>query len=58
MVALGPQCWEHSEMPNVVETSRWVFLSNRESIMSQLDDNVKPGLVVFVRAGTHAELFE
>ena len=24
----------------------------------KLDDNVKPGLVVFVRAGTHAELFE
>ena len=23
-----------------------------------LDDNGKPGLVVFVRTGTHAELFE
>jgi mRNA interferase YafQ len=54
---LGPE-WRDHALSGDWEGHRECHIGGDFLLAYKLDDSRSPGLVVFVRAGTHAELFE
>lgn len=54
---LGPE-WRDHQLSGNYAGHRECHISGDFLLAYKLDDSGKVGLVVFVRAGTHAELFE
>jgi len=54
---LGPEWLDHALVGNW-EGHRECHIGGDFLLAYRLDDSQTPGLIVFVRAGTHAELFE
>jgi len=54
---LGPE-WEDHPLKGDKEGSRECHAGGDFLLIYKLDNRGDPGTVVFVRAGTHAELFE
>jgi mRNA interferase YafQ len=54
---LGPEWRDHSLVGDW-DGHRECHIGGDFLLVYKLDDGAKPGLVVFVRAGTHADLFE
>jgi len=55
--ALGPE-WKDHPLNGELDGYRECHVGGDFLLMYKLDDRSKSGLVIFVRAGTHAELFE
>ena len=53
---LGPE-WRDHPLVGGWEGYRECHIGGDFLLAYKLDDQAKPGLVVFVRSGTHAELF-
>jgi len=53
---LGPE-WRDHALVGDWEGHRECHIGGDFLLAYKLDDSAKPGLVVFVRAGTHADLF-
>ena len=54
---LGPEWLDHA-LSGDWEGHRECHIGGDFLLAYKLDDGAKPGLIVFVRAGTHADLFE
>ena len=55
--ALGPE-WKDHQLSGELGGYRECHIGGDFLLIYKLDDNTKSGLVIFVRAGTHSELFE
>ena len=54
---LGPEWLDHP-LKGVWATHRECHIGGDFLLIYKIDDSAKGGLIVFVRTGTHAELFE
>lgn len=54
---LGPE-WRDHPLVGDWEGHRECHIGGDFLLLYKLDEHTKPGLLVFVRAGTHADLFE
>jgi mRNA interferase YafQ len=56
-VPLGPE-WQDHQLKGKLSEHRECHIGGDFLLVYRVDNMRNPGLIVFVRAGTHAELFE